>query len=71
MEWDAVERELVIVARDLSRTATSLRALAAELCKEREFATTRAVRGREPGRAIQDNDRGPEARLLFPREGDE
>ena len=41
MKWDAVEREFVIIARDMLRLSRSFTALAAELYRERKNANMR------------------------------
>ena len=41
MKWDAVEREFVIIARDMFRLSRSFTALAAELHRERKNANMR------------------------------
>ena len=44
MRWDVVEREFVIIARDLERLSKSFTALAVGLHNEREYANMRITR---------------------------
>ncbi len=62
MEWDAVERELFIIASQLRKVATSLGALAVELHKERKAATHGVTRGASGDETDDiENQDGPQA----------
>ena len=67
MRWDTVERDLVILARDLRAVAGSLTSLGAQLRKERLNGSLSLTRGDAPA-ADQKTERPPEADLLFPED---
>ncbi len=69
MRWDKVERDLVILARDLRNVAESLTSLGASLRQERLNGSLGITRSREA--VVAKNKAGAAEPLLpFPEKGD-
>ncbi len=58
MRWDAVERELVVIATQLERLGRTFACLASELHRERENGNRGVYEGREAGGDPTQSDRG-------------